>query len=104
MLEAKQVVDLKALLRVVYQGNVTQYQDPIPIFRDPSSSTPASPEIKINEKGDGPPPTHVDYSKMLHDHKNVADNNLLTDVNMLLAHFDRLYGKMVHQVDASISQ
>jgi hypothetical protein len=41
---------------------------------------------------------------MLQDHKNVADDNLLTEVHMLLARFDRLYGEMVDHVDASISQ
>jgi hypothetical protein len=41
---------------------------------------------------------------MLQDHKNVADGNLLMEVHMLLARFDRLYGEMVDHVDASISQ
>jgi hypothetical protein len=62
-----------------------------------TSSTPAAPEVRSFEpKYDDivdPYPTHANYATMMDDHKKVIDNNLLTAVNMIMAHFDKLEGK-----------
>jgi hypothetical protein len=36
---------------------------------------------------------HANYATMMDDHKKVIDNNLLTTVNMIMVHFDKLEGK-----------
>jgi hypothetical protein len=62
-----------------------------------TSSTPVAPEVRTYEpKYDDivdPYHTHADYVTMMNDHKKVIDNNLLTSVNMIMAHFDKLGGK-----------
>lgn len=70
-----------------------------PNFNDSIVSTSAIPEVKIDEKVIDPYPTHTNYAKMLYDQKTIIDNNLMTDLNMLMAHFDRLEGKTTDYVD-----
>lgn len=36
--------------------------------------------------------------------KTIIDNNLMTDLNMLMAHFDRLEGKTTDYVDLSAEE
>jgi hypothetical protein len=64
-----------------------------------TSSASAAPEVRTSEpKYDDivdPYPTHANYATMMDDHKKVIDNNLLTAVNMIMAHFDKLEGKTI---------
>ena len=49
----------------------------------------------VNEEVTYPFHTHTNYAKMLQDQEIVIDNNLMTIVNILMAHFNRPEGKMV---------
>ena len=82
--------------------NITQYREAI--FGKPFTSTSDAPEVKIHKEVDDFSPTNADYAKILHDHKTVIGNNLITVVNMIMSHFDRLEGKKVDYVDASTSE
>jgi hypothetical protein len=57
---------------------------------------------KGNEEVDDFYPTHNDYANMLQDHKTVNDNNLMTNVNMIMSQFDELESKTTNHVDLSI--
>jgi hypothetical protein len=104
-IEAKFAANLKAFLENCTKDRhdkVTQYREPN--FGDSIASTSATPKVKVDEKVDDPYPTHVDYAKILQNHKTVNDNNLMTAVNMIMSRFDRLEGKTIYYVDLSVDE
>jgi hypothetical protein len=105
--ELKQQVEAKfnIVLKAFLQSCTKDRRKKVTQFREPdfselitfTSSAPATPEVRSSEpRYDDivdPYPTHANYATMMGDHKKVIDNNLLTVVNMIMAHFDKLEGK-----------
>jgi hypothetical protein len=105
--ELKQQVEAKfnAVLKAFLQICTKDRREKVTQFREPdfselitsTSSSPAAPEVRSSKpKYDDivdPYPTHANYATMMDDHKKVINNNLLTVVNMIMAHFDKLEGK-----------
>jgi hypothetical protein len=75
-----------------------RYRDPI--FVDLEASTSTTSEVKVNEEVDDLYYTHVDYAKMLQDHRTITDNSIMIVVNMIMPHFVTLEDKTIDCVDA----
>jgi hypothetical protein len=94
-----------AVLKAFLQSYTKDRREKVTQFREPyfnelitsTSSGPAAPEVRSSEpRYDDivdPYLTHANYATMMDDHKKVINNNLLTLVNMIMAHFDKLEGK-----------
>jgi hypothetical protein len=107
--ELKQQVEAKfnAVLKAFLESCTKDRREKVTQYKEPdfgeiiASTSSAAPKVKVNNEVPNPYLSHINYAKMLQDHKTVNDNNVMTAVNMIMSRFDRLEGKTTDYVDLS---